>query len=94
MDGRLVAVLASGEGTTTEALIRAGAEGEISCEVGLVIASKQSAGVLNRSRGSIRSTGAASLRHALIAAVIRLSRESACGAGTRQPGSPEPSNSC
>ena len=48
MDGRLVAVLASGEGTTTEALIRAGAEGEISCEVGLVIASKQSAGVLNR----------------------------------------------
>ena len=52
MDGRLVAVLASGEGTTTEALIRAGAEGEISCEVGLVIASKQSAGVLNRVRAA------------------------------------------
>jgi phosphoribosylglycinamide formyltransferase-1 len=44
----LVAVLASGEGTTAEALIRAGAEGEIGCEVGLIISSSASAGVLAR----------------------------------------------
>lgn len=48
MGDALVAVLASGEGTTAEALIKAGAEGEISCEVGLVISSGENASVLGR----------------------------------------------
>jgi phosphoribosylglycinamide formyltransferase-1 len=48
MGKALLAVLASGEGTTAEALIRACLEGEIDCEVGLVISSSESAGVLGR----------------------------------------------
>ena len=43
-----VAVLASGEGTTAEALICAGLKGEIDCEVGLVISSSESARVIRR----------------------------------------------
>ncbi|MGD0440356.1 MAG: formyltransferase family protein [Acidimicrobiales bacterium] len=43
-----VAVLASGEGTTAEALIRSGLEGQIGCEVGLVISSNENAGILAR----------------------------------------------
>jgi phosphoribosylglycinamide formyltransferase-1 len=43
-----LAVLASGEGTTAEALIRAGAEGEIGCEVGLVVVSSETAGIFGR----------------------------------------------
>jgi phosphoribosylglycinamide formyltransferase-1 len=48
MPDALVAVLASGEGTTTEALMRACLDGEIGCQVGLVISSRESAGVLRR----------------------------------------------
>ncbi|MGA3353434.1 MAG: formyltransferase family protein [Acidimicrobiales bacterium] len=43
-----VAVLASGAGTTAEALIRSCLEGEIDCDVGLVISSSETAGVLRR----------------------------------------------
>lgn len=43
-----VAILASGSGTTAEAFIRACQKGEISCEVGLVISSRQDAGILRR----------------------------------------------
>ena len=45
-----------GEGTTAEALIRACLEGEIDCEVGLVISSSESAGVLGRVDRINRST--------------------------------------
>jgi len=48
MSDARVAVLASGEGTTAEALIRAGAEGAIGSRVGLVISSSDGAGVLRR----------------------------------------------
>ena len=43
-----VAVLASGGGTTTEALIRAGQRGDITAEVALVIVSRQDAGIFDR----------------------------------------------
>ncbi len=43
-----IAVLASGGGTTAEAFIRAGQKGEINVDVGLVIASRQDAGVFQR----------------------------------------------
>lgn len=43
-----IAILASGGGTTAEAFIRAGQRGEISTEVGLVIVSRQDAGVFQR----------------------------------------------
>lgn len=43
-----IAVLASGGGTTVEAFIRAGQHGEITTEVGLVIVSRQDAGVFER----------------------------------------------
>lgn len=43
-----IAVLASGEGTTAEAFIRAGAEGNIDVNVGLVICNNAKAGVFGR----------------------------------------------
>lgn len=43
-----IAVLASGGGTTVEAFIRAGQRGEITTEVGLVVVSRQDAGVFAR----------------------------------------------
>ena len=43
-----VAILASGEGTTTEAIIRAGQKGEISTRIGLVISNNPKAGVFKR----------------------------------------------
>jgi phosphoribosylglycinamide formyltransferase 1 len=43
-----VAVLASGGGTTVEAFVRAGQRGEISSSVGIVIASREDAGVFQR----------------------------------------------
>jgi len=58
MSKTLVAVLASGDGTTAEALIRACVEGSVSCEVGLVISSSETAGVLGRVERINRETGA------------------------------------
>jgi phosphoribosylglycinamide formyltransferase-1 len=52
-----VAVLASGEGTTAEALIRACIMGSVDCEVGLVISTSRSAGVLGRVEGINRELG-------------------------------------
>lgn len=43
-----IAVLASGEGTTAEAFIRAAQRGDISCDVGLVICSRSKAGIISR----------------------------------------------
>lgn len=43
-----IAILASGGGTTAEAFIRAGQAGEINVDVGLVIISRQEAGVFQR----------------------------------------------
>lgn len=43
-----VAVLASGSGTTAEALIRAGQKGQVAIEVGLVIVSRKDAGIFQR----------------------------------------------
>ncbi len=43
-----IAILASGGGTTAEAFIRACQNGDISCEVGLVISSRKDAGVIQR----------------------------------------------
>ena len=43
-----IAILASGGGTTAEAFIRAGQRGDTSCEVGLVIVSRQDAGIFQR----------------------------------------------
>jgi phosphoribosylglycinamide formyltransferase-1 len=43
-----IAILASGGGTTAEAFIRASARGEINIEIGLVISSRQDAGVIER----------------------------------------------
>ncbi len=43
-----IAVLASGGGTTAEAFIRAGQHGEITAEVGVVIASRKDAGIFQR----------------------------------------------
>jgi phosphoribosylglycinamide formyltransferase-1 len=43
-----IAILASGEGTTAEAFIRAGQRGDISCDVGMVICSRSKAGVIGR----------------------------------------------
>jgi phosphoribosylglycinamide formyltransferase-1 len=43
-----IAILASGGGTTAEAFIRACQNGDISCEVGLVISSRQDAGIIQR----------------------------------------------
>jgi phosphoribosylglycinamide formyltransferase 1 len=43
-----VAILASGGGTTAEAFIRAGRNGSISCEVPLIIVSRQNAGIIRR----------------------------------------------
>jgi phosphoribosylglycinamide formyltransferase-1 len=59
MGGTLVAVLASGDGTTAEALIRACLEGSVPCEVGLVIASRETAGVLGRVERINQERGAA-----------------------------------
>jgi phosphoribosylglycinamide formyltransferase-1 len=59
MGGTLVAVLASGDGTTAEALMRACLEGAVACEVGLVISSRESAGVLGRVERINRERGAA-----------------------------------
>ena len=43
-----IAILASGGGTTAEAFIRAGQRGEINVNVGLVIVSRQDAGIFKR----------------------------------------------
>lgn len=43
-----IAVLASGGGTTAEAVIRAGQKGEIDVDVGLVIVSRKNAGIFER----------------------------------------------
>jgi phosphoribosylglycinamide formyltransferase-1 len=43
-----IAVLASGSGTTAEAFIRAGQTGQITTEVGLIICSRQDAGIFQR----------------------------------------------
>jgi phosphoribosylglycinamide formyltransferase-1 len=43
-----IAILASGGGTTAEAFIRACQRGDISCDVGLVVCSRQDAGVVQR----------------------------------------------
>lgn len=43
-----IAVLASGGGTTVEAFVRAGQSGKINVDVGLVVASRQEAGVFQR----------------------------------------------
>lgn len=43
-----VAILASGGGTTAEAFIRASANHDISCDVGLVISSRKNAGLFER----------------------------------------------
>jgi phosphoribosylglycinamide formyltransferase 1 len=48
MSRPVIAILASGEGTTAEAFIRASAEGHIEPTVGLVIASNAKAGILRR----------------------------------------------
>lgn len=46
-----IAILASGSGTTAEAFIRAGQQGLVSTEVGLVICSRREAGVFERIKG-------------------------------------------
>lgn len=43
-----IAILASGGGTTAEAFIRADQNGDINCDVGLVIVSRSDAGVIQR----------------------------------------------
>ena len=43
-----IAILASGEGTTAEAFIRACQSGKVSCEVGLVICNRRNAGIFGR----------------------------------------------
>jgi phosphoribosylglycinamide formyltransferase-1 len=43
-----VAILASGEGTTAEAFIKAGAEGLITAQVGLIISNNEGAGIFKR----------------------------------------------
>lgn len=43
-----VAILASGEGTTAEAFIRAMQHGEVDCKVGLVVCSRKDAGIFAR----------------------------------------------
>lgn len=43
-----IAILASGSGTTAEAYARAIHEGQVDAEIGLVVASKMSAGILDR----------------------------------------------
>jgi phosphoribosylglycinamide formyltransferase-1 len=43
-----IAILASGEGTTAEAFIRAAQAGEVSCEVELVICNRRHAGIFGR----------------------------------------------
>lgn len=43
-----IAILASGEGTTAEAFIRAGAEGKINAQVSLVICNNPKAGIFDR----------------------------------------------
>ncbi len=43
-----IAILASGEGTTAEAFIRAAQAGNISCEVELVICNRRNAGIFGR----------------------------------------------
>lgn len=48
MSRPVIAILASGEGTTAEAFIRASAEGRIEPVVGLIIASNARAGILQR----------------------------------------------
>ncbi len=48
MNRPVIAILASGEGTTAEAFIRASAAGQIEPVVGLVIASNPKAGILQR----------------------------------------------
>lgn len=50
MSRPVIAILASGEGTTAEAFIRASAEGKIEPVVGLVIASKPRAGIIERTK--------------------------------------------
>jgi phosphoribosylglycinamide formyltransferase-1 len=57
MSDTLVAVLASGEGTTAEAFIRACAEGGTHCAVGLVISSSDKAPVLGRVKALNRELG-------------------------------------
>lgn len=57
MSETLVAVLASGEGTTAEALIRACVAGETNCEIGLVISSSDKAAVLGRVSALNRELG-------------------------------------
>ena len=78
MGKALLAVLASGEGTTAEALILACLEGEIDCEVGLVISSSESAGYSGVSTESIRSAAPGSPRPAWDARPIRQARERGC----------------
>jgi phosphoribosylglycinamide formyltransferase-1 len=48
MRSPVIAVLASGEGTTAEAFIKAGLAGQIKTQVGLVITNKETAGILKR----------------------------------------------
>jgi phosphoribosylglycinamide formyltransferase-1 len=48
MGGAPIAILASGDGTTAEALMRACANGDVDCDVGLVVTNNRSAGVLER----------------------------------------------
>lgn len=43
-----IAILASGSGTTAEAVIRASAEGEVNYDISLVIVSRQDAGIFER----------------------------------------------
>ena len=53
----LIAVLASGSGTTAEAFIRAAQRGEINVDVGLVISSRKDAGVFGRIEGLNKEFG-------------------------------------
>jgi phosphoribosylglycinamide formyltransferase-1 len=46
-----IAILASGGGTTAETFIRAGATGQISAEVGVIIVSRKDAGIFDRIKG-------------------------------------------
>jgi phosphoribosylglycinamide formyltransferase-1 len=48
MRSPVIAVMASGEGTTAEAFINAGLAGQIKTQVGLVITNKETAGILKR----------------------------------------------
>lgn len=48
MKNPVIAILASGEGTTAETFIRAGAEGKIKTKVGLIISNNQKAGIFER----------------------------------------------